>query len=307
MVIKQRPYKGEADKRAMEALVYAFPNSNLHVTDLPYRLSSWALDVPENIRLWFHGEDRLVAWAALQSPFWTIDYAYSPNAGQDLHREILNWTDHRARQILDSAYGHPAWFVNVFAEQADRIRDLEDKGFASQANAGEDSWSKVFMFRPADTPVSDCPAPPGFRIRPLGGEKEVEAYVKLHQTVFESKNMTVEWRSRTLRHPSYGADLDLVGIAPDGKMAAFCVGWLNTQTEVIRGQIEPLGVHEDYRKSGLGRAILSEGIQRLIQNGASSLYVETDNYRNEAFRLYESAGFRVIKEVLVFRKDYNGS
>jgi ribosomal protein S18 acetylase RimI-like enzyme len=32
---------------------------------------------------------------------------------------------------------------------------------------------------------------------------------------------------------------------------------------------------------------------------------ETDNYQNTAMRLYESVGFQVIREVLVYRKDYN--
>jgi ribosomal protein S18 acetylase RimI-like enzyme len=36
-----------------------------------------------------------------------------------------------------------------------------------------------------------------------------------------------------------------------------------------------------------------------------SIFVETDTYRNTAFRLYESVGFRVVREVLVYRKDYN--
>jgi ribosomal protein S18 acetylase RimI-like enzyme len=32
--------------------------------------------------------------------------------------------------------------------------------------------------------------------------------------------------------------------------------------------------------------------------------VETDNYRDAAFALYEAVGFRVQHNVLVFRKDY---
>jgi len=291
----------------MAVLANATPGSNLHVADLPYRLSSWALDKPENVRLWFNEENHLVAWAVLQSPFWTIDYAYLPNTDQGLHRLILTWADQRAFQILDTSYGRPSWFINVFTEQAGRIRDLEEMGFASQANVGEDSWSKVFMVRSSKIPVPGTQVPPGYRIRPLAGESEVETYVKLHQSTFENKNMTVEWRSRTLRHPGYRVDLDLVAFAPDGDMVGFCVCWLNTNVEGISGQIEPLGVKQGYRKSGLGRAVLAEGIRRLIQRGATRIFVETDNYRNAAFQLYESAGFRVMKDVLVFRKDYDGS
>jgi len=50
---------------------------------------------------------------------------------------------------------------------------------------------------------------------------------------------------------------------------------------------------------------LCETLRRLQQDGADSIFVETDNYRNTAFRLYQSVVFRVIREVLVYRKDYN--
>ena len=300
----QRKFSGEADKRAMEALVQAFPTDNLHVTDLPYRLSSWALDHVENIGLWVNPHGQLVAWAVMQTPFWAIDYACHPQAGSDLHRQVLAWADRRAAQVLGTPSGRPWWYVNVLAGQADRIRDLEAAGFACQANVGDDSWSQVLMQRPAQTPVMEGrPLPPGFAIRPLAGESEIQAYVELHRTAFESRNMTAEWRTRALRHPAYIPDLDLVAVAPDGSLAAFCICWLG-KNEGISGQIEPLGVHPSWRRLGLGRAILAEGLRRLHLHGATQVYVETDNYRNAAFCLYESAGFRVIEHVLVYRRDY---
>jgi ribosomal protein S18 acetylase RimI-like enzyme len=195
--------------------------------------------------------------------------------------------------------------VNVFADQIGRIRDLEEVGFASQADVGDDSWSKVLMQHSIEVPLVDYELPTGFVIRPLKGESEGEAYVELHRAVFESRNMTVEWRARTLRQPAYMPDLDLVAVAPDGRLAAFCVCWLNKDSgKDIYGQIEPLGVHADFRKLGLGRAILAEGLRRLQLYGASRICVETDNYRNAAFELYESVGFRVARDVLVYRKDY---
>jgi ribosomal protein S18 acetylase RimI-like enzyme len=154
-------------------------------------------------------------------------------------------------------------------------------------------------------PVPDYSLPAGFTIRPLAGEGEVKAYVQLHRAVFESKNMTVEWRRRTLRRPEYRPDLDLVLAAPDGRLAAFCVCWFDSDLEgEPSGQIEPLGVHSDYRGLGLGRSILSEGLRRLSLCGADRVFVETDRYRNAALGLYEEVGFRPLHEVLVYRKDY---
>jgi mycothiol synthase len=306
MKITQQKYSGDADKGEMAALARAFPAENMHMTDLPYRLSSWALDDPDNIGLWVDEGGQLVAWAVMQTPFWTIDYAYRPDADKRLHQEILVWADQRAQMMRSTTYGLPAWYVNVFADQSGRRHDLEKAGFASQAEVGEDSWSKVWMQRDAQTPVPTYPLPAGFVLRPLAGEGEVEAYVELHRAVFETKNMTVEWRMRTLIHPDYIPELDMVVATPDGRLAAFCIGWLNQHPgEEPSGQIEPLGCHADFRKYALGRVALCETLRRLEACGAKSIFVETDSYRNTSFRLYESVGFQVIRNVLVYRKDYN--
>ena len=245
-----------------------------------------------------------VGWAVMQMPFWAIDCACHPAAEQEVYPQMLAWADARARQALGGPSGRPAWFVNVFAGQSARIHALEAAGFACQANGGENSWSKVWMQRPTAQPAPANAPPAGFVIRPLAGEREVEAYVELQRAVFESKNMTAEWRARTLRRPEYIADLDWVAVAPDGRLAAFCIGWLGQCAGEVRGQIEPLGVRVEFRGLGLGRAILAETLRRLRAHGAAQVYVETDNYRNAALGVYESVGFRVIQDVLVFRKDY---
>jgi hypothetical protein len=149
MEIGQREFLGEIDLQVMIELARVSPTDNLHVIDLPYRVSSWASDDPANVGLWVNAEDQLLAWAVMQTPFWTIDCACHPDAEPKLHRHLLAWADHRARQVLDTPNGRPCWFVMVYADQTDRIRDLEEAGFASQANVGEDSWSKVLMQRPA--------------------------------------------------------------------------------------------------------------------------------------------------------------
>lgn len=302
MTITQRSSSGEPDKLLMSALARQCPENNLHVIDLPYRLSSWAFDDPENIGLWFDNRQRLVAWAALQTPFWTIDYVCHPEAETNLHPEILAWADRRARVIMNTGHGHPAWFVMAFPGQGSRIRDLENAGFKCQSNMGDASWSKVLMRRSSRAPVKVYEPRSVFIVRPLTGEKEVKDYVELHRSVFESKNMTIDWRTRILNHPDYLPKLDLVVEAPGGRLAAFCVCWFDKHS--MAGHVEPLGCHKDFRQYALGRVVLSEGLRRLQSLGAQCIFVETDSYRNTAFRLYESFDFQVIRDVLVYRKDY---
>lgn len=151
MTFTQRSFASEEDKYLMSALAQEHAENHLRVIDLPYRLSSWALDDSQNIRLWFDQKQQLMAWAVLQTPFWTIDYVCHPQAESTLHPEILAWADQHASKLVDTPYGRPAWFVMVFSNQNNRIRDLENAGLKCQSDVGADSWSKVYMRRSSPT------------------------------------------------------------------------------------------------------------------------------------------------------------
>ncbi len=302
MIYSQHTVNSDNDKERMINLASRFVDRNLHVVDLPYRLSSWALDDAQNTQLWFNDQQELVGWAVLQTPFWMVDYSIHANDETKLLPAMITWVDDRAKAIKDTPYGHDCWFFHSFTSHPHRIDVLEKAGFACQADVGECSWSKVLMQRPGNLAVQVYQPPIGFSVRPLKGLNEVEAYVNLHQTVFESKNMTLEWRKRTVEHKAHKADLDLVVEDPEGRLGAFCICWFDEETQI--GHVEPLGCHPDYRSVALGRVALSHGLQRLVEAGAQKIMVETDDYRNTAFRLYEFFDFQVEEKIHIFRKNY---
>jgi mycothiol synthase len=308
-----RVYQGIPDQALMLELVHRRPEENMHVIDLPYRLSSWAFNDPQNARLWFDDGGTLRAWAVMQPPFWTIDYACDPASDRDLHRQVLDWAEERARQMLaDPALAQnpdlrrECWFVNVLEGQKERMADLAAHGFVDQVDAPEDAWSMVFLTRPAAESAQKKPLPSGYRARPLKGQDEVAAYAALHREAFGTKNMTEEWRSGVLRQPAYRPELDLVIEAPDGSLAAFCVGWFDPAGYQGRpcGQIEPLGLSEQHRHPGMAKYLLNECSSRLRALGAEEIYVQTDNFRDGALGLYISAGFYLLQDIHVFRKDF---
>jgi ribosomal protein S18 acetylase RimI-like enzyme len=313
MALSERPFEGEADFSRMCGLVHRYPRSHLHVIDLPYRLSSWAFRDPQNARLWFDEGGILRAWAVMQPPFWTIDYAFDPITDRALHGQVLDWAVERARQMLEDPRlaEHPedrreCWFVNVFAGQKERMEDLTARGFADQVDAPEDAWSMVFLTRPATASAQKKSLPPGYRLRALNGPAEVAAYVALHREVFGTKNMTEEWRAQTLRQPAYRPELDLVIEAPDASLAAFCIGWYDPAGYGGRpcGQIEPLGVSEAHRHPGMAKLLLNECFRRLQALGAEQIYVQTDNFRDGALGLYLSTSFYLLQDIHVFRKNF---
>lgn len=305
MPLVRRSFRGPADWARMVAVVQTQPSDHLHVVDLPYRFCSWAFDEPANCSLWQDPDGQVLAWAVLQSPFWSIDYAVHPTAPPDTLQRILTWANQRAQATQGTRFARPTWYINGFKGHHDQAL-VEAFGFHSQADVGENSWTKVFFQRDTHLLPAHRQLPKGFRIRPLDGSAEVDAYVALHRAVFQSESMSSAWRNRTLSHPAYLPQLDLVLVDANNQLAGFCIGWFTEQGPVGQpsGQIEPLGIRADIRGQGLGKALLFACLAQLAQAGATSLFVKIDNYRDSAFNLYRSVGFRAAQDVTVYRKDY---
>jgi ribosomal protein S18 acetylase RimI-like enzyme len=70
------------------------------------------------------------------------------------------------------------------------------------------------------------------------------------------------------------------------------------------GHIEPIGVREDVRSRGLAWCILAEEVRRLRACGATQILVQTDNYRDRAYTFYQTAGFQIVENITMYRKDF---
>lgn len=96
----------------------------------------------------------------------------------------------------------------------------------------------------------------------------------------------------------YDPQLDLAVYAADGELASYALLWFDPVTSV--GMIEPMRTQDDHQRRGLGRAILSVGLRRLVSCGASRLKVGFDS---EAARsLYMSLGFQPAQTTRVYRR-----
>lgn len=137
--------------------------------------------------------------------------------------------------------------------------------------------------------------PDSFVLRTLAGEQETAAYSELHRAAFESTSMTPEWRARTLRMPQYRSDLDLVITAPDGSLAAFCVGWFEPVHKFA--QIEPIGVHPHFQRRGLGRVLLLEMLHRFRAYGVASAFIEPSIDNAAIHRVCEIVGFKLMHTI----------
>lgn len=291
----QRPYAGPADWGRMADLADAHPGQHLHVIDLPYRLTSWSLDDRRNACLWEDENGAVRGWAALQIPWATMDIGQHP-AAVGLEIDMLHWGVARAQSWANEHKRELTLCQGVLEQQLEARAWLTANGFAPT------DWQTLHLTRPL---AEDGPAPhlpTGFTLRSLRGQAEVADYVAVHHAAFDTNNMTMEWRTRTLRTPHYRSDLDLVAVAPDGRLAAFCIGWaLPDHSET---QVEPLGVHPDFQHLGLGRALVLESLRRMRNLGARLAHVETYSVNDPARSLYESIGFQLARAPLTLVRTF---
>lgn len=283
-----RPCDPRSDVPRILELVWAAPESQRHTVDLPYRLASWALDAWDNTRVWEDAGGRLLGFAIVQGPWSTVDYGLSAaGSAAGLEREILRWGAERGQTIADRRRKPFTLYIERSADGAEQAALLEAYGFS----AGEGYEVVRLAVSLSSLPVSDQQAlPTGFVVRPLHGDAEARAYMELHRAAFGTLNMTLEWRQRTLLMPGYTPETDLVTEAPDSRLAAFCINWLSP--DGASAQVEPCGVHPDFQRHGLGRALLQESFRRLAARGVRRAWVETYAENDPARALYEAVGFR---------------
>jgi mycothiol synthase len=155
-------------------------------------------------------------------------------------------------------------------------------------------WPEYLRRRSITAPIADVPLVPDFVIRSLGGGAELIERCYASGLAFHPDdpqcaidNRDVTWYRNIQNAPLYRRDLDLVAIAPDGSVAAFCTIWFDDVTRT--GAFEPVAAVPAHQRRGLGKAVMTEGLRRLQRLGATQATV--GSYSAHAGALYASMGF----------------
>lgn len=253
------------------------------------------------VQLWEDTANTLLAFGIIDTTFSNLYYFVHPdNQDNSLASDIIAWAVEQMRMIGLQQN------KQVSLDASCRENDTHSKTLLEQHCFLRQPEQTLRMERPLIEPVPAPQLPQGWTIRPLAGEQEVEAYVALHRAAFGTNHMTVEHRLATMSNPDYRPELDVVAVAPDGTLAAFCVCNINTeanaQSRQQKGEIGIIGTNPSYRNMGLGKAMFLEGLQRLQVCGMHRAWLGTSSSNASAIRLYESVGFAVATRILWYSK-----
>lgn len=200
------------------------------------------------------------------------------------HEELLIESLETQARTMQS--GRSQKSVHFLVQSGDRLREglLKERGYE---NRGLFSHNRIL---PTDFVVPEVILPEGYSVRHVDPEKDFEWYREVQSAVFSHcASMTQELLRMYTSASFYDPYRDVVVVAPDGGFAAFATGRIDMTSRLA--EIEPVGVHPDHRKKGLGKAIVFEAIRRLQQHGAAQIVILGAASSEAATRLYDSIGF----------------
>jgi ribosomal protein S18 acetylase RimI-like enzyme len=245
-----------------------------HVGDITWGLRQHEGREDEwRIRIW-EDDDRTVAWSWLKGDRGLLDF--------DVRRDRLD--------LLDEILAEPDARTTVAFEDDTEVREaLLRNGFSEDGDVGPSRHGPLMHFLALDLP--EAPEPPvlpeGFRFRTMEDADFAER-VAIHRDVWAPSRVTESSFANVQASWPYRASLDCVVEATDGRLAAYCLIWPDDENRV--GELEPVGVREEFRRRGLGGAVCTFALRRLHEEGGRQTIVYCVS--DEACALYESIGFR---------------
>lgn len=214
-------------------------------------------------------------------------------------------------ELLDEVI---AWFegvvpdvdCRVVAQAADKHGLARWSAFGYEADlvsvGGDGSWTRLNERSLED--IAAPALPDGFRFR-TAAEVGPEAAARAHIDAWHPSTYSLEAYEGVRRTATYRDDLHIVVEAPDGTMAASAIMWLDGVNRTA--EFEPVGTHRDFRRQGLGAAMLLHGMHVAREAGATHMTVAClGTPGNAAVLLYESVGFREFSRDVELLKRKSG-
>jgi mycothiol synthase len=304
--LTSRLYETERDLQQMyDLLMEARSLTNdwhyAHVGELAFNYFMVAihLNPQEHIRLWYDNE-KLVGYAILgEDP--AFDWQVSPEyEWSGIETEALMWAEALVDELRKR--DEKQWGGNLVSgsrlDDAKRIAFLEQHGFQYCGD-----FAEVNMMRSLEEPIPESQLPDGYQVREASETGEITNRASIHREVWHPwsvGNVSDDDYARFMQLPGYHHDLDIVTVAPNGVIAAYVNGWIDPVNQI--GDFGPVGALEAYRRQGLTRAALLEGLRRMKAYGMNRVCISTGVSNVPAKRLYESIGFKIVNRYLDYVK-----
>jgi len=228
---------------------------------------------------------KIVALAHYESRLGEAFFEFHPEY-RHLRQEMLEYAESSLQGVSEKdGRRYLQAYINDYDEQF--LSLVRERGYEQKLE-----WARPMAQFTIPDPFPPITLPEGFRLTSLAEKPDWE---KVHRVMWRGFNHPgeppagPEWleeRRVMFDTPKARRDLKIVVEAPNGDFASIC-GMFYEPTNRY-AYVEPVATDPTYRRLGLGKTVVLEGIRRCAELGASVAYVGSD----QAF--YLSLGFEVI-------------
>lgn len=295
-----RPYQPNDLPKVLTFLGECLRDSNFcnfHPGDIAHWISNSYRGKDLDRYFWLYEEENKILALAELPPVEWASYTlivHSKHHGGEVETSLLQHCETTMWQRMQ-AEGSKETSLSVSVAECDleHVNCLVSLGY--QVAKRESEMRRRSLAEPLPTSV----LPEGFSIRSVAGEHEAALLAEVHNSAFTPK-WTAEKYLEVMQAPSFNIENELVVVAPDGKFAAFLIYWLDPVSK--SGLFEPVGCHKDFRRRGLTKALMLEGMKRMIDAGMETALVGNKTDNEAASSLYESLGLEKFTESLEYTK-----
>jgi len=251
----------------------------------------------ESLRCWQAG-NQLMAFAYVDA-FANLCFEIVPgHTFPELEKSIVDWGVGVQKQRNQASGKNATLDHSCETSNAARMDFLKRNGFA------EEEIRSLFFARPLREPIPPATFPAGYTWRHVTPSDSIESLVALFRAALETGQMTVEYRQAIMNAPQYIMDLDLLAVAPDGSLAAYCICSVDENDPTI-GYTDPIGVRPAHQHKGLARALVGTGLELLSKRGVEKVELGTSSENIAMKQLAIALGFTCISEKHWFSKTIN--
>jgi mycothiol synthase len=289
--MKRRAYRNETDVEllqnfnahtaaATEGLGY------LHPGDIPHHMfnGNRMYDTSEVVTIW-EDDHGVAAWVLDGPRHKESDIQVRPDLkGTDFEREVMDFAEAHLLELMNR-HGIEGDKIFAVAFQGDDFlrQYLSESGWIHDGNP---PW---VLNRISLDDLAKAELPEGYIIRAATGIEDAAGLAEVHKASF-GVAWTAESYRKVMESPGYAAEREFVVVAPDGNFAAFTVTWHDPANRM--GLFEPVGTHSDYRRKGLGKALLLTVLHHMKTLGMEFAEVVNEGTNEGSRSLYLSCGFR---------------
>jgi len=232
----------------------------------------------ERIGVW-EGAGEIVAVVHYESTLGEAFFELHPDYAF-LKRDMLDYAEEHLFGISAAGQRYVRAYVNDFDGEVQAL--VSARGYERVPDEHRPQSSLRIP-----SPFPEITLPTGFMLKSLAEDNDLR---KIDRALWRGFNHpgeppedSIEGRRKMQSVPNFRKDLNIVAEAPDGHFVAYAGTWFEPVNRYA--YVEPVATDPDFRRLGLGKAAVLEGIRRCAELGATVAYV------GSAQLFYRSMGF----------------